>query len=74
MRIAIFALAGYEKGEVIWPEPNTNLMVPRTALPMLHARILPGETRLVCAIYAAGGDENPETIPSEVIQIAKQCL
>ena len=70
----IFAVAGYERGEVIWPEPNTNLMVPRTLLPTLHARIESGETRLVCAVFAAAGDEAPDDIPEEVLEIAKQCL
>ncbi len=70
----VFALAGYARGEVIVPEPNTNLMAPRTLIPTLHARVAPGETRLVCAVFAAPGDEAPEAIPEEVLEIAKQCL
>ena len=70
----IFALAGYERGEVVVPEPNTNLMAPRTLIPTLHARIAPGETKLVCAVFAALGEEMPEAIPEEVLDIAKQCL
>ena len=70
----IYALTGYERGEVIVPEPNTNLMAPRTLIPTLHARVVPGETLLVCAVFAANGDEAPEAIPEEVLEIAKQCL
>ena len=70
----IYALTGYERGEVIIPEPNTNLMAPRTLIPTLHARVAPGEHRLVCAVFAAPGDEAPEAIPEEVLEIAKQCL
>ncbi len=70
----VYAVTGYERGEVIVPEPNTNLMAPRTLIPTLHARVAPGETRLVCAVFAAPGDESPEAIPEEVLEIAKQCL
>ena len=59
---------------MIVPEPNTNLMAPRTLIPTLHARVVPGETLLVCAVFAANGDEAPEAIPEEVLEIAKQCL
>ena len=68
---AIYALSGYEKGEVLSPECNTNLMHPRTVLPTLHARIGPGVTRLVCAVYCAPGDELPQSIPQEVLQYAQ---
>ena len=71
---AIFALAGYARGEVIWPEPNTNLMAPRTLIPTLHAALQPGETRLVCAVYAGVDDDMPTDLPEEVLEIAKQCL
>jgi len=71
---ALFALAGYERGEVLQPEPNTNLIHPRTLIPTLHARIQPGETRLVCAVYASTGDSAPDSLPEEVLEIAKQCL
>ena len=70
----LIAIGGYARGEVIVPEPNTNIMTPRTLLPTLHAKIGPGRTRLVCAVYAAEGDEVPEAIPEEVLKIAKRCL
>ena len=70
----IYAVSGYARGEAIRPEPNTNLLAPRTVIPTLHARIQPGRNRLVCAVYAATGDDAPETIPQEVLDVAKQCL
>ena len=38
----VFAVCGYDQGEVVHTEPNTNLMHPRTVLPMLRARLAPG--------------------------------
>lgn len=70
---SIHAFAGYDQGEVIEAEPNTNLMCPRTLIPTLRAVIEPGETRLVCAVCAADGSDLPETIPEEVTRIAEQC-
>ena len=68
---AIFALAGYERGEVIHTEPNTNLMVPRAVLPTLHARIQPGESVLLCAVWSDTEDRCPDTLPEEVLQLAQ---
>ena len=70
----LFALRGYQQGEVIEAESNTSVMFPRTLIPTLRAEIRPGETRLVCAVYAADGDALPADIPEEVMNIAKQCL
>ena len=67
---AVFALKGYESGEVIHTEPNTNLMYPRCVLPTLHARILPGETVLLCAVFADDGELCPENVPEEVVRLA----
>ena len=66
-----FALAGYERGEVIHTEPNTNLMVPRAVLPTLHARIQPGESVLLCAVWSDTEDRCPDTLPEEVLQLAQ---
>lgn len=64
---AIYALSGYDGGgEVIYPECNTNLMAPRTVLPMLRACLAPGTHVLACAVYCAPGDQLPQTIPQEV--------
>ena len=46
----VLALRGYDAGRVIAPEPNTNLMVPRTLLPTLTVKLAPGEHRLVSAV------------------------
>lgn len=70
---AIHAIVGYRLGEVIEPEPNTNLMCPRTLIPTLRADIEPGQTRLICAVCAADDDDLPESIPEEVKRVAEQC-
>lgn len=68
---AIYALAGYERGLMIWPECNTNMIHARTVLPMLRAVLEPGEKELICAVWCAAGDELPEAIPEEVLSRAK---
>ena len=68
---AIFAVKGYERGEVIHPEPNTNLMYPRTVLPTLHARLQAGKHILVCVVYADAGDDCPAELPKEIELLAK---
>lgn len=70
---AIFAMQGYEKGQVLYPEANTNLMSPRTVLPMLHAHLPAGTTTLICAVFTDAGDDCPTTIPKEVLDIAQSC-
>ena len=70
---AIFALKGYERGEVLNPEPNTNLMAPRTVIPTLHACIPAGVTTLKCAVFVDAGDAAPTEIPEEVLKIAQSC-
>ena len=68
---AIFGLKGYEKGEVIHTEPNTNLMFPRCVLPMLRAQAEPGEKTLICAVFTDTGDRMPEDVPEEILKIAE---
>ena len=70
----IFSLAGYDRGEIIEAESNTNVLCPRTLIPTLRASLLPGEARLVCAVCAADDGELAEEIPEEVMNIAAQCL
>jgi hypothetical protein len=55
------------------PEPNTNLLYPRTVLPTLRAEIPSGETVLVCAVLGAveDGMEKWRNIPKEAKQYAK---
>ena len=67
---AIFALEGYDKGQVIDTEPNTNLMFPRAVLPTLLASIHPGRTVLLCAVWTDTGDSCPDRPPEEVLQYA----
>jgi hypothetical protein len=71
---AVFAISGYDGGEVVEAEPNTSLMYPRTLIPTLRATLLPGTTRLVCAICATEDGTLPDTIPQEVMRLAQQCL
>lgn len=70
---AIYAIQGYEKGEVIYPEANTNLMYPRTVLPTLHAHLPAGTTTLVCCVFTDAGNACPTEIPKEVLDIAQPC-
>ena len=67
---AIWAIEGYDRGEVIHPECNTSLMHPRTVLPTLRAAIAPGEATLICAVWADAGDCLPEAVPQEVLDLA----
>lgn len=53
---AVRGLLGYAQAEVIMPNANTNLMHPRTALPMLTASLGPGVHWLASAVY---GDPSP---------------
>ncbi len=68
---AIYGLEGYDSGEVIHTEPNTNLMAPRCVLPTLHAALEPGEHMLLCAVFTDAGDRLPERIPEEVRILAE---
>jgi len=52
----ILALEGYERGEALVVEPNTNLLYARTMIPTLHTRIPKGESLLVCAVLGAVTD------------------
>lgn len=67
----IYGLAGYEHASVIHPEPNTNMIEPRTVLPTLTCTLRPGTAVLVCAVFASTEDEKPECIPEEVLQYAQ---
>ena len=68
----IKALKGYGGALVVIPEPNTNLMAPRTFLPTLTARLLKGESVLVCAVLGTqtGGRSLWENMPLEVQRYA----
>ena len=49
----IKAVQGYTKGEIIRPEPNTNMMAPRTLLPVFRVQLAPGKHRLCCLVYGS---------------------
>ena len=68
----IKAIKGYQTASTIMPEPNTNLMAPRTLLPTLTAVLKRGEHRLVCAVLGTVSRDPMcwETIPKEVTQLA----
>ncbi len=55
----LIGFRGYIAGEVLEPAPNTNLLWPRTLIPMLRADVMPGETRLMCAVLGTvtNGDQ-----------------
>lgn len=61
------ALKGYDRGEVLVVEPNTNLLYPRTVIPTLHVAIPAGETVLACAVLGAvtNGQAKWENAPGE---------
>ena len=67
----IYGLKGYGGAQIVYPEPNTNLLEPRTVLPTLKCTLQPGVTELVCAVYAAEDDDKPKTIPEEVLRYAE---
>ena len=69
----VLNLRGYDGQQNVMPEPNTNLMSPRTLIPTLTAKIGKGETVLVSAVFGtktAGRDAwtNP---PTEVLAYGK---
>ena len=68
---AIYGLRGYGEAVIVHPECNTNLMEPRTELPTLKCVLRPGTHILLCAVFAATGDEMPAHIPEEVLKYAQ---
>lgn len=65
----IVDLNGTLKAEMIQPEPNTNLLYPRTVIPTLTGRINPGKNILVSAVLGAVSIE--EDIKFEESPVAK---
>ncbi|MFH1512232.1 MAG: DUF2264 domain-containing protein [Bacillota bacterium] len=68
----IKTVKGYDSAEIVRPEPNTNLMAPRTLLPTLTAKLGPGEHSLVCAVLGTvSGDASLwQSNPKEVSELA----
>lgn len=50
---SIKGLLGVWKGELVWPNPNTNLLRPRTVLPTLTSSLKPGVHWLASAVYGS---------------------
>ena len=73
MTSGIVGLRGFETGQIVVPEPNTNLLYPRTVLPTLRAEIPSGKTVLVCAVLGAVEDGMAKwgNIPKEAAEYAK---
>lgn len=66
----IMGLKGFDAGEVVVPEPNTNLMAPRTLIPTMKVLLPTGESTLVSAVFGtvsglAAAWKNP---PEEVLR------
>ena len=61
-------LSGYTGGTVVMPEPNTNLMEPRTLIPTLTAKLEPGRHVLRSAVLGTvtGGRGLLDNPPTEV--------
>ena len=69
----IVGLRGFDMAQIIVPEPNTNLLYPRTVLPTLRAVLPAGETVLACAVLGAveNGAAKWQYIPKEAAEYAK---
>ncbi|QAY68603.1 DUF2264 domain-containing protein [Paenibacillus protaetiae] len=50
---AIRSLLGYETAELVYPQANTNVLHPRTAVPTLRAALEPGVHWLATAIFGS---------------------
>jgi hypothetical protein len=53
-------LAGSRQGEIVTPQPNTNLLWPLVFVPGLAGTHEPGEHWLVCAVAGAPGSDQEE--------------
>lgn len=58
---AIFSFSDEQETELVRPEPNTNLLYSRTALPTLITKLNPGQHVLISLIY--GGQDEIMVIP-----------
>lgn len=63
---AVRSLQGYERCDIIRADANTNVLFPRTVLPMLHVSLEPGTHWLASAIY--GGTGNPGMDLTDVLE------
>ncbi|WP_438348750.1 DUF2264 domain-containing protein [Paenibacillus sp. FA6] len=49
----IVNVKGFGQAQMIYPDPNTNLLHPRTMIPTLTNRLEPGEHLLISAVFGA---------------------
>lgn len=60
---AIYGLVGYEEARWIQPEANTNLIHPRTYIPMLSGSMKAGEQWLISAVYGSKSNNEMDDRP-----------
>lgn len=65
---AVFAVKGYDRGIIVNPEANTNMMAPRTVLPTLFTGMDAGSKELICVVYASADGTLPGQIPDYVMR------
>ncbi|RRQ78248.1 hypothetical protein CQW39_14455 [Streptomyces griseofuscus] len=58
-------LIGTRTGEIMLPDPNSHLLWPRTALPVLRGRLPPGENWLATDVLATADGSTPGTEPPD---------
>jgi len=68
---AIVSLAGGHEPQLVWAEPNTNLMVPRTIIPSMIAKANPGKHFYATAVLGAYG-ANPTKYLENPPRLAKE--
>jgi hypothetical protein len=64
-------LLGCRKGELVWPNANTNLLRPRTVLPMLTNTLKPGIHWLASAVYGSPSEETWDYRADQADEILK---
>ncbi|UQZ37364.1 hypothetical protein C2I18_03525 [Paenibacillus sp. PK3_47] len=72
---AIKSLFGGWKGELVWPNANTNLLRPRTVLPTLTASLAPGVHWLASAVYGSplsGSEPGPADLNAAAAAVLQQ--
>jgi hypothetical protein len=65
-----FSAATPRLGRVLRPEPGSNVMSPRTLLPLLETEISAGTTRLACAVLGwPAGDAPSDLAPPDLARL-----
>ena len=68
---AIKGLTGYASATMVYAEPNTNLIAPRTLIPTLQAELAPGEHVLACVVLGtrACQPDWADHVPQELLDL-----